>query len=224
MGQSAAVPNQYRCPPHSALGYRKTSAVDGDQQSARPNAGLLSSAEQCAHRLPVKRSPDPSDLRRQIPGLTAPQRAESKYGREWMAQRSLTCGIQTLYRLLSLASDVQFLKLCERGALHRPPTRTGRGRALSAVPSQGDIKMRSELVFEARQMLGNRFALCQAAAKAARKFHVAKTRFEDTTNAVLQRIAESHQESVTLPADNNPGQCRLGPSEHWSSRKRTVIA
>ncbi len=83
MGQSAAVPNQYRCPPHSALGYRKTSAVDGDQQSARPNAGLLSSAEQCAHRLPVKRSPDPSDLRRQIPGLTAPQRAESKYGREW---------------------------------------------------------------------------------------------------------------------------------------------
>ncbi len=93
------------------LGYHKTSAVDGDQQSARPNARLLSSADQCANRLPVKGSPDPSDLRRQIPGLTAPQRAESKYGREWMAQRSLTCGIQTLYRLLSLASDMQFLKL-----------------------------------------------------------------------------------------------------------------
>lgn len=113
------VPNQYRCPPHSALGYRKTSAVDGDQQSARPNAGLLSSAEQ-SHRLPVKRSPDPSDLRRHIPGLTAPRRAESKYGREWMAQRSLTYGIQTLYPHLSLASDVQFFKWYERGALHRP--------------------------------------------------------------------------------------------------------
>lgn len=84
--------------------------------------------------------------------------------------------------------------------------------------------MRSELVFAARQMLGNRFALCQAAAKAARKFHVAKTRFEDTTNAVLQRIAESDRESVTLPRDNNPGHSRVGPSTHWSSRKRTVIA
>ena len=84
--------------------------------------------------------------------------------------------------------------------------------------------MRSELVFAARQMLGNRFALCQAVAKAARKFHVAKTRFEDTTNAVLQRIAESERGSVTLPADNNPMHSRVGPSKHWNSRKLTVIA
>jgi len=84
--------------------------------------------------------------------------------------------------------------------------------------------MRSELVFAARRMLGNRFALCHGAAKAARKFHVAKTRFEDTTNAVLQRIAEADRESVTLPFDNNPGHSRVGPSKHWSSRKRTVIA
>ncbi len=84
--------------------------------------------------------------------------------------------------------------------------------------------MRSELVFAARQMLGNRFALCQAAAKAARKFHVAKTRFEDTTNAALQCIAESERGSVTLPCDNNPARSRVRPSKHWSSRKRTVIA
>ena len=84
--------------------------------------------------------------------------------------------------------------------------------------------MRSELVFAARRMLENRFALCQGAAKAARRFHVAKTRFEDTMNAVLQRIAESDRESVTLPCDNNPGHRRVGPSKQWSSRNSQVIA
>ena len=51
--------------------------------------------------------------------------------------------------------------------------------------------MRSELVFAARQTLANRFALCRAAAKATRRFHIARTRIEDTTNVVLQRIAGS---------------------------------
>lgn len=83
--------------------------------------------------------------------------------------------------------------------------------------------MRSELVFAARQTLINRFALCQTAAKAARKFHVAKTRFEDTTNAVLQRIAESDQDSVILRCDNNPGLRRSALAAYWSSRKHTVV-
>ena len=51
--------------------------------------------------------------------------------------------------------------------------------------------MRSELVFAARQTLANRFALCRVAAKATRSFHIARTRIEDTTNDVLQRIAGS---------------------------------
>jgi len=63
--------------------------------------------------------------------------------------------------------------------------------------------MRSELVFAARQTLRNRFALCQAAAKAARMFHIARTRFEDTTNEVLQLIAESEREPLTLRYDND---------------------
>lgn len=63
--------------------------------------------------------------------------------------------------------------------------------------------MRSELVFAARQTLGNRFALCQATAKAARIFHRARTRVEETTNEVLQRIAESEREALTLRCDND---------------------
>jgi len=59
--------------------------------------------------------------------------------------------------------------------------------------------MRSELVFAARHSLGNRFALCQTVAKAARKFHRARTRFEDTTNEVLQRIAASYEELAKRP-------------------------
>jgi len=59
--------------------------------------------------------------------------------------------------------------------------------------------MRSELVFAARRHVGNRFALCQTAAKAARKFHRARTRVEDTTNEVLQRIAASCEELAKLP-------------------------
>ena len=56
--------------------------------------------------------------------------------------------------------------------------------------------MRSELVFAAGHTLGDRFALCRAAAKATRRFHRAHGRIEDTTNEVLQRIAESVSEPV----------------------------
>lgn len=61
--------------------------------------------------------------------------------------------------------------------------------------------MRSELVFAAGHTLGNRFALCRAAAKVTRRFHRARTRIEDTTNEVLQRIAESASEPITFQSD-----------------------
>ena len=59
--------------------------------------------------------------------------------------------------------------------------------------------MRSELVFAGRNKMGNRFALCQTTAKAARKFHRARTRCEDTTNQVLQSIAASCEDLAKLP-------------------------
>ena len=63
--------------------------------------------------------------------------------------------------------------------------------------------MRSELVFAARHTLGNRFTLCHVAAKATRKFHRANTRIQDTTNEVLQRIAESDREPAFPGCEND---------------------
>jgi len=56
--------------------------------------------------------------------------------------------------------------------------------------------MRSELVFEAVHTLRNRYTLCQLASKATRKFHRPSTRIQDTTNEVLNRIAEAEREEV----------------------------
>ncbi len=61
--------------------------------------------------------------------------------------------------------------------------------------------MRSELVFAAEHTLGDRFALCRAAAKATRRFHRAHSRIEDTTNEVLQRIADSASEPTSFQHD-----------------------
>ena len=58
--------------------------------------------------------------------------------------------------------------------------------------------MRSELVFEAVHTLRNRYMLCQLASKATRKFHRPNTRIQDTTNEVLNRIADSERQEVIL--------------------------
>ena len=59
--------------------------------------------------------------------------------------------------------------------------------------------MRSELVFAAERTLSNRYVLCRVLATAARKFHKPHTRIEDTTDEVLQRIANSEGATV-IPA------------------------
>ena len=56
--------------------------------------------------------------------------------------------------------------------------------------------MRSQLVFEAVHTLRNRYTLCQLASKATRKFHKPSTRIQDTTNEVLNRIAESERQEI----------------------------
>lgn len=58
--------------------------------------------------------------------------------------------------------------------------------------------MRSELVFEAVHTLRNRYMLCQLASKATRKFHKPNTRIQDTTNDVLQLIAESERQNIIV--------------------------
>jgi hypothetical protein len=58
--------------------------------------------------------------------------------------------------------------------------------------------VRSELVFDAVHTLRNRYMLCQLASKATRKFHRPNTRIQDTTNDVLQRIADSERQNVVV--------------------------
>jgi hypothetical protein len=58
--------------------------------------------------------------------------------------------------------------------------------------------MRSDLVFEAVHTLRNRYTLCQLASKATRKFHKPNTRIQDTTNEVLNLIADSDRQNVII--------------------------
>ena len=69
--------------------------------------------------------------------------------------------------------------------------------------------MRSELVFEAVHTLRNRYTLCQLASKATRRFHKPNTRIQDTTNDVLNRIADADRRAVILePETELEGQRR----------------
>jgi hypothetical protein len=69
--------------------------------------------------------------------------------------------------------------------------------------------MRSDLVFEAVHTLRNRYTLCQLASKATRKFHKPNTRIQDTTNEVLNRIADADRRNVIVePETATEGQRR----------------
>ena len=58
--------------------------------------------------------------------------------------------------------------------------------------------MRSELVFAAERTLPNRYSLCRVVSLATRKFHRPNTRVEETTDAVLRRIANASAGKVEL--------------------------
>ncbi len=56
--------------------------------------------------------------------------------------------------------------------------------------------MRSDKVFDAVHTVQNRYMLCQLASKATRKFHKPNTRMQETTNQILNRIADSDRQTV----------------------------
>ncbi len=56
--------------------------------------------------------------------------------------------------------------------------------------------MRSDKVFDAVHTVQNRYMLCQLASKATRKFHKPNTRIQETTNQILNRIADSDRQTV----------------------------
>ena len=49
--------------------------------------------------------------------------------------------------------------------------------------------MRSELIYKALGPVRNRYALCQLASQATRKFHRPNTRIQETMNEVFTRFA-----------------------------------
>ena len=63
--------------------------------------------------------------------------------------------------------------------------------------------MRSEMVFAAERTLPNRYMLCRVLATATRKFHKPATRIEDTTDALLRRIAKAHAVSTVFVLKRN---------------------
>jgi hypothetical protein len=67
---------------------------------------------------------------------------------------------------------------------------------LESVPELGEKMMRSDKVFEAVHTVQNRYMLCQLASKATRKFHKPNTRIQETTNEILNRIADSDRKTV----------------------------
>jgi hypothetical protein len=69
--------------------------------------------------------------------------------------------------------------------------------------------MRSDKVFEALHTVRNRYMLCQLASKATRKFHKPNTRIQETTNEILNRIADSDPKTVmTEPVNASEAQRR----------------
>jgi hypothetical protein len=89
----------------------------------------------------------------------------------------------------------------ETGSHRHNPISTNSGpqgqvRYKSFIGQQEENYMRSQLVFEAVHTLRNRYTLCQLASKATRKFHKPSTRIQDTTNEVLNHIAESERQEV----------------------------
>ena len=56
--------------------------------------------------------------------------------------------------------------------------------------------MRSKLIYPAVKTVTNRYALCQLASKATRKFHKPNTRIQDTMNEILEKVAASAPEQI----------------------------
>lgn len=54
--------------------------------------------------------------------------------------------------------------------------------------------MRSESVFRAKKVIGNRYELCQTVSKATRRIHVSSRNTQETINNAFEKIAEDTKE------------------------------
>jgi hypothetical protein len=58
-------------------------------------------------------------------------------------------------------------------------------------------KMRSELVFRAKETVENKYRLCQTASKATRRLHISARNTTDTINNAFDRIADGDDDSMS---------------------------
>jgi hypothetical protein len=66
------------------------------------------------------------------------------------------------------------------------------------TPQRIGVYVRSELIFRAKQIVANKYKLCQTASKAARRLHLSSKNTTDTINSAFVRIADDLIEPVTL--------------------------
>jgi hypothetical protein len=66
------------------------------------------------------------------------------------------------------------------------------------TPQRIGVYVRSELIFRAKQIVANKYKLCQTASKAARRLHVSSKNTTDAINSAFVRIADDLIEPVTL--------------------------
>jgi hypothetical protein len=57
--------------------------------------------------------------------------------------------------------------------------------------------VRSELIFRAKETVGNKYKLCQTASKAARRLHISAKNTTDTINDAFARIADEDDTSLS---------------------------
>jgi hypothetical protein len=63
--------------------------------------------------------------------------------------------------------------------------------------------MRSEIIFRAKEMIDNKYQLCQTASKATRRLHISSRNTQETINSAFTRIAEDSDKpgvAILIPA------------------------
>jgi hypothetical protein len=65
--------------------------------------------------------------------------------------------------------------------------------------------MRSEVIFRAKEIIANRYALCQTVSKATRQLHVSSRNTQETINHAFAKIAVSSKFPVLSDAVNPAG-------------------
>jgi hypothetical protein len=53
--------------------------------------------------------------------------------------------------------------------------------------------MRSDSVFRAKEIIANRYQLCQTVSKATRKIHISSRNTQETINSAFEKIADSKE-------------------------------